>query len=349
MGRKQKMIWLFILIIIFATGCKKGQSKDMSEVEEEIQNPIMEEQEEEIIPVKEGIPSPLSGIYAPEDKVNKRVVGVMFDNHPSARWQAGLKDAEIVYEFQVEAPYTRYLGLFLINEPESLGPIRSARPYFVTTTLEYDAIYVRVGGSEAAKADIQNLHMADIDGLSSSSKVFWRNNSKRAPHNLYTNMDIIRETQEERGYRSDGNFQSFRFYEDDMDKQGSPANRVKIDYKHGNTTEYLYNNMDKVYNRRKDGVNHIDEIDNRQIIAKNIIIQEVNTKVIDKEGRLQIDLIGEGTGQYISNGVSIDIKWVKNERASKTLYYTENGQELTLNPGVTWIQIVNPNMEIIIE
>ncbi len=98
-----------------------------------------------------GIPSPLSGIYADEEKINRRVVAVMFDNHPKARWQAGLKDAEIVYEFPVEAPYTRYLGLFLINDPESIGPIRSSRPYFVTKVLEYDAVYVRVGGSEQAK------------------------------------------------------------------------------------------------------------------------------------------------------------------------------------------------------
>ncbi len=62
----------------------------------------------------------------------------MFDNHPSARWQSGLSQAEIVYEFLVEAPYTRYMGIYLINEPELIGPIRSSRPYFITTLLEYD-------------------------------------------------------------------------------------------------------------------------------------------------------------------------------------------------------------------
>lgn len=350
MKLRYKLLGLVMIIIFIFTGCKNNKIEGISKVKpEETKIPIIDEEIEEPIDIKEGIPSPLSGIYAPEDKVNRRVVGVMFDNHPKARWQAGLKDAEIIYEFQVEAPYTRYLGLYLINDPESLGPIRSARPYFVTKILEYDGVYVRVGGSEAAKADILNLHIADIDGLTSSSKVFWRNNSKRVPHNLYSNMDIIRQTQEERGYRTTGETPNFKFYEEDTNIEGYDANIINIDYGHNNTTSYLYDKAQKLYLRKKDGEDHIDEIDKSKITAKNIIVQEVNTKVIDNEGRLQIDLVGEGQGKYITNGVGIDIKWVKNERKGKTIYYTENGQELILNSGITWIQMVSPKVEIVIE
>ena len=64
------------------------------------------------------------------------------------------------------------MGLYLINDPEALGSIRSARPYFVTVALEYDAVYVRAGGSKQAKEDVRKLKMADIDSMSSSSKVF---------------------------------------------------------------------------------------------------------------------------------------------------------------------------------
>ncbi len=56
---------------------------------------------------------------------------------------------------------------------------------------------------------------------------------------------------------------------------------------------------------------HIDELDNSTIKAKNIIIQEAKTKVIDKEGRLSIELVGEGKGKYITNGRGIDIRWSK--------------------------------------
>lgn len=345
------IILLVIMSIVSLSACSKKVIDEPVVVDEVTEEPIIDEEIEvvEEEPVLEGVPSPLSGLYADEEKVNRRVVAVMFDNHPRARWQAGLKDAEIVYEFQVEAPYTRYLGLYLINDPESLGSIRSARPYFVTKVMEFDAVYVRAGGSEQAKSDIINNKVADIDSLSSSSKVFWRKNEKKMPHNLYTNMEVIRNTQEERGFRMTGDTPAFLFNEEDSDLDGYDAEKIFIDYKGNNTTNYTYDQENKVYLRQKDGKDHIDEIDNSQLYAKNIIIQKVNTRVIDNEGRLQIDLIGEGKGQYFTNGKGIDIKWVKNSRSGKTTYYNESGQELTLNAGITWFQIISPKVDVIIE
>lgn len=350
MKTNEKIFILVAIILLSLTGCTKEQNLEVEspEIIEPVEV-VKIEKPEEIIIVKEGIPSPLSGIYAKEELVNRRVVGIMFDNHPRARWQSGLKDAEIVYEFQVEAPYTRYLGLYLINDPESIGPIRSSRPYFVTKIYEYDAIYVRVGGSEQAKSDIINLKIADIDGLSSTNKVFWRNNNKRIPHNLYTSMEVIRETGEQRKYNMTGNYESLLFEEEDRDIIGNSAVKVEIDYKGGNTTNYYYDIDEKLYYRQKDGQDHLDESDNSQIVAKNIIIQEVATRTIDNEGRLDITLVGEGIGKYITNGVATDITWVKRDRKSKTYYLDKDGAEITLNPGVTWIQMVSSRIGIIIE
>lgn len=347
-----KKLMLMLLILIFViTGCSRNVDKPTTvevpeppvKVDEPIEAPVIKE------PVREGKISPLSGIYAADDIINQRVVAIMFDNHPRARWQAGLKDAEIVFEFPVEAPYTRYIGLFLINSPDSIGPIRSSRPYFVTKALEFDAIYVRVGGSEQAKSDIINLNIADIDGLTSSNKVFWRNSNKKAPNNLYSSMDVIRQTQIDRGYNATGVYEGFQFNEEDKDIQGYAANSILINYMSNNTTKYTYDLQNKLYMREKDGKQHIDESDNSVITAKNIIIQEANVKVIDNEGRLDIGLIGEGNAKYITNGVGYDIKWVKESRKSKTFYYDENGVEIKLNPGITWIQIVDIDPSLIIE
>ena len=355
MNKKSLLYILIGIILLVLIGCGKQEIVEVEkpvvitpEIVKEVELPEPEVPEVVVV-VKEGIPSPLSGIYAKEHLVNRRVVGVMFDNHPSARWQSGLKDAEIIYEFQVEAPYTRYLGLYLINEPESLGPIRSSRPYFVTKIYEYDAVYARVGGSEQAKSDIINLKIADIDGLSSTNKVFWRKNHKKMPHNLYTSMDAIRKTQEERKYNMTGEYESFIFEEEDRDIIGGTALKVEIDYKNGNTTNYNYNSEDNLYYRQKDKKDHLDESDDTQLKAKNILIQEVLTKTLDNEGRLDITLVGEGKGKYITNGVVCDITWVKKDRKGKTYYYFNDGKEISLNPGVTWIQMVSPKVQIIIE
>lgn len=345
MRRKSTYILVLFILTISLAACKNEKVEEPVIIDEVIEPPTIEIVDE---PVLVGIPSPLSGLYAEEEKINRRVVAVMFDNHPSARWQAGLKDAEVIYEFQVEAPYTRYLGLFLINDPESIGPVRSARPYFVTKVLEFDAVYVRVGGSEQAKKDIINLKIPDIDSLSSESTVFWRNKNKKMPHNLYTSMEIIRSTQEKRKFRMTGETPAFKFNKNDLELDGFEAKDILIDYKGKNTTSYKYDEENKVYLRQKDGKDHIDESDNTQLTAKNIIVQVAKTKVLDNEGRLEIDLIGEGSGTYFSNGKGIQIKWVKKDRKGKTTYYTESGQELSLNIGNTWVQVISPKCEVIV-
>ncbi|MDR7870171.1 MAG: DUF3048 domain-containing protein [Tissierellaceae bacterium] len=349
MTKKSKYILIIVLLMLALVACNKEKIDEPANVDEVTEDKPIIREDPEPEPIKEGIPSPLSGVYADEEKVNRRVVAVMFDNHPRARWQAGLKDAEIVYEFQVEAPYTRYMGLYLINDPESLGPVRSARPYFVTKVLEFDAVYVRAGGSEEAIRDVKALNIADIDSISSTSKVFWRNNDKKMPHNLYTNMEVIRNTQKDRGYRINGDIPVIPFNEEDTDIEGFSAKDILINYKGDNTSSYTYDDENKIYLRQKDGKDHIDEIDKSQLFAKNIIIQEVNTKVIDNIGRLGIDLIGEGNGMYFTNGKGINIKWVKNDRKGKTTYYREDGQELKLNPGITWIQMISPKAVVTID
>lgn len=346
----KRILFILLALTFLLTSCTKETEPVVS-----VQTPVINEEPITPVevpvpePVKEGKPSPLSGIYASDEVIDQRVVAVMFDNHPSARWQAGLKDAEIVFEFPVEAPYTRYIGLFLINSPESIGPIRSSRPYFVTKAYEFDALYVRVGGSEQAKSDIKNLGIADIDGLTSSNKVFWRNSLKRAPNNLYSSMEVIRQTQLERGYKTTGTYEGFKFYDEDTNIEGYSANSILINYMSNNTTKYTYNSEKKLYDREKDGKVHIDESDNSIITAKNIIIQEANVKVIDSEGRLSVALEGEGIGKFITNGVGKDIKWVKDSRKDKTYYYDEQGQEIILNPGHTWIQVVDIQPSVIIE
>ena len=107
--------------------------------------------------------SALNGKYYREEQLKARPISVIYDNHPSARWQAGITKADIVYECEVEYPYTRYMAVFQTGYPEHIGPIRSARSYFIRYASEYDSVYVHVGGSEEALALIRDNGIADID------------------------------------------------------------------------------------------------------------------------------------------------------------------------------------------
>ncbi len=354
-----KKINCFALILILITtsliGCAKTpqptQEPDpVAEIPVEIPDPEPLPEPEPVVIVPEGIPSPLSGNYGPEEIVNGRIMAIVFDNHPAARWQAGLKYAEVVYEYPVEGTFTRYMGLFLLNHPEGqIGPVRSARPYLVTKAYEFDAIFVHVGGSEAAKSDARNLKIAEIDGLTSSPRVFWRESSKKAPNNLYTSLDELRKVQKDKGFRDKSEFQGFIFAGEEVQRIGSPANKVEIIYNKSNNTRFEYDYDSETYLRFKDGKPHVDESDGSQLKADNIIIQKTNIKVLDNEGRLGITVEGEGSGFYISRGLSEEITWSKTSRSGKTFYFDSSGNEIQLKPGITWIQIIGGNSSVIIE
>ena len=140
--KKSSFILLLIFLLIssavtayFIAGYLDGDVEDTEEIE------MNYDDSDKVSEVKKDPDrSPFSGIKSTKSELQKRPVAVMYDNHPKARWQAGLSEAEIVYEFPVESPYTRYIGIFLLNRPDSIGPIRTTRPYLAQTVAPYDPI-----------------------------------------------------------------------------------------------------------------------------------------------------------------------------------------------------------------
>jgi len=294
----------------------------------------------------EGVPSPISGIYTDALNINRRPFAVMLDNQSKARPQAGLDQAEIVYEILAEGMITRYLAIFLINEPSLIGPVRSARPYFLDKAMEFNALYVHVGGSPQAISDIKTLKIDDIDAMSRDSSIFWRKKHKSAPHNTYTDTKAIRKAAASSRYDEKVNFEPLDFNQEAMKINGEKMIYIEIPYFKDYKPSFKYNEVEKTYYRYLNNKPHLDEVSQMHLSAANIIIQEAETKVIDSEGRLEIELVGQGKGLFITNGEKRPIVWEKNDRKSRTRYFYEDGTEIKLNPGVTWVQIIPKNLEL---
>lgn len=338
-------IVVFVLLLLLLNGCadKPVITPEPGEIEEEEQ-PLEKEEPEEKFIDPSLVVSPLDGLrYYPEE-LEKRPIAVSIDNHPKARWQSGISQAEIVYEVEVEHPYTRYLCIFLAKEPKQVGPVRSARPYIVYYALENDGIFVHVGGSEDAFAEIKRLGVADVDGLYSGAMWRYNETGKYAPHNMYTTLSSIRDEAASYGYRTEGSFEGYTFNEKNTKLsetcESSTAKTINIVYNDYNKTDYTYDKENGLYLRFKDGEKHIDELDKKQITTKNIIVIETSKSVLDDAGRLYLGTVGKGSGIYITEGESIDITWEKASEKSRLKFYTDMG-ELKLNPGNTWIQVVN--------
>ncbi|MBE0449796.1 MAG: DUF3048 domain-containing protein [Clostridia bacterium] len=288
--------------------------------------------------------NPLTGLYVDETILERRPIVVMLDNLYSARPQAALSQADVMYEILAEGRITRYLAIFYSDFPELIGPVRSARPYFVEKALEYNPYLVHVGGSFQALKDIKSYEMADIDGMSSGA--FWRVSHKRIPHNMYTSSKVIIEDANKKGYWKTHIPEFLAFYEEFTSIDGTVATEIIFEYKEpaasdqtGYSTSYIYNNENRLYYRYTNGKPHVDENDQNQLTCTNIIVQYAKTQVIDNEGRLKVDFIGSGTGKLYTGGEMIELKWEKSSARSSTLFYMNDGTPIKLNPGITWFQV----------
>lgn len=337
--KKLKFLILFSLLALTFVSCKKEENKATDK-----------QQPTEV--VKEEIYSPIDGSKSTEKDNKKAIIGVMIDNHPGARPQSGLEDAGIIYEFKVEGHFTRYLALFQNANTKQIGPVRSARPYFVEAISEYDGIYAHFGGSDEGIRTIGKLNVDNLDGMELENKTFIRNKEvkKVAPHNAYTSIKLLNEAIKDKNYKEERDFSGFKFdlegkkIEEQMIK-GDELKSVTIPFNSEYIVGFDYND-DSTYTVSRNSQKFIDEATDNEVSAKNIIIQYADSKVVGAGGTLAIATIGEGKGKFITNGKIIDITWSKASPTAKTIFKNSNNEEIILNPGQTWIEVVDTTTNI---
>lgn len=148
-----------------------------------------------------------------EGEVLSRPVAVTLGNSPDERPHSGVSQACTVYEYPVEGGFTRLMGIFSHDYDGPIGPVRSARFYFVTLALEYDALYTHVGGYPPVMQMIREHNTANINEFQHGG-AFWRSEERRAPHDAYTTLENITTMAENAGYRETGQRETFLPYWD---------------------------------------------------------------------------------------------------------------------------------------
>ena len=200
------LLILLAILVIFTGTLFAYKYATMPEPEEPIETVDVgleqEEQEPLVVPEKE------VQIFSGND----RAIAVMIDNHSGAWPQANLSKAYLVYEIVVEGGETRLMAVFKGQDLEKIGPVRSSRHYFLDYALENDAIYVHHGWSPQAQADIPELGINNINGITESSKNFWRVKDKSAPHNLMTSTQSILSIAERKGFETTSTKESILKY-----------------------------------------------------------------------------------------------------------------------------------------
>lgn len=272
------------------------------------------------------------------------VIGVMIDNHPDARPQLGLAAARVVYEAPVEGGVTRFLALYAASDAVTpVGPVRSARPYFVDWLREYgNALYLHSGGSPAALKELKaETQVFDVNEFW-RGRYFWRDQKFWPPHNLFTGsaawQQLAADTAAERP--SSTPWQPWKFGAVSNSATNSYSTReFTIPFAPEHQVRWRYREEAHHYERFVNDVAARDQ-SGAFLAARTVVVQYTTMETSDEEGRREIATVGSGSATLFHDGLKLSGRWSK-AAGSRTRFYTESGEEIIFTPGPIWIEVVS--------
>lgn len=346
---------LVLALTLTAAGCSGGSNESETQAQTQSQTPDTEETaveaeseteaETEAEVLSEGqMFSFLTGEIIDSTVGMQRPVAVMINNIEAAiPQQCGTSQADIIYEAVVEGGITRLMAIFQdTSEIEKVGSVRSARHNYIDFANNFDAIYCHYGQSIYATDRIEQDGIQTVSEYVSSA--YFQDNNYSAPHHIFASGETleagIAQIGVERNLPDD--YEScFVFNTEDTELDyGTIANTVAIPFTYSQPT-FEYDSTTGLYNKTQYGAPHTDANNGEQLTFKNILIQFAQYEsIVGGSGCQDITLDGEGDAIYITNGKAINVTWERADKNDQTRYYTEDGQQLSMNPGKTYIAVV---------
>ncbi|WP_259391459.1 DUF3048 domain-containing protein [Paenibacillus sp. 1011MAR3C5] len=298
-------------------------------------------------PTPKPFSAPLTGVER-DDEAMDRPIAVMINNFSAARPQSGLTNADVVWEVLAEGGITRLVAVYQSTDAmeDTIGPIRSNRAYLIDIADTYGAIMVHAGGSPEAYGILQKQGKPYLDEITNAGPYYWRSKERKAPHNLYSNLEKMHQGAEKKGYKNDMPVATYPFTAEGtitgaVEAGAEPATQIDItflmqSYKVG----YIYDETSRLYKRSINDEPHIDLNNSEQLSATNLVVLETGHKTLDNVGRLAVDLESGGAAYLFQKGKRIDIDWVRSPDGM--IRFSKDGSEVSFLPGKTYIHIV-PN------
>jgi hypothetical protein len=300
------------------------------------------------------VAAPLSGRLVTEEDAQRHVIAVMVDDHARARPQSGFSDASIVWHAPAEGGIPRYMLLFQELESPSVGPIRSARPYYIAWAAEWRAVYVHAGGSPQAmrilrSADGRGGLVYDADEFRYGGKYLWRAKDRPAPHNVYTDGKRLRQLATVVKAKDGPIAPAWRFAPDAALALRPQGGRIDVPYT-ANTVVYRYERETNRYLRSVSGQKEQkDRGTGERVAPSNVVILMVPFRPLnDSKRRLEAQVVGSGTAWIATNGVTIKGTWSKASLKAPTLLFDKGGAPVSLTVGQTFVQVVPTKTALVI-
>jgi len=320
-------------------------------------------------------PCPLNGkLYSKSQREvweKRRPLGIMIENHVKARPQSGLSSADVVYEAVAEGGITRFLSIFYCQDAAYVGPVRSARIYFIKILQGYgnNPLYAHVGGANTqgpanALGEIRILGWASLYDLNQFSVPFpyyWRD-YERLPnrvteHTVYTSTSKLWKyakkyrkltNVDQSGNSWDETFSPWEFVDGAKEINRGEVSAINFSFwsrydSDNYSVSWSYDRKTNSYKRKNGGKPHLDRNNGKQLESKNIVILFTKESPANDGypgGHLLYKVVGKGKALVFQNGQVIKGRWQKPDEERQVKIYDENGDEVPFVRGKIFIEIL---------
>ncbi|MFN3928840.1 MAG: DUF3048 domain-containing protein [Thermoflexus sp.] len=301
--------------------------------------------------------NPLTGLRVPDPSVlHRRPLAIKISNYPPVvRPQSGVDLADIVFEHYAEGGVTRFTAIYLSQDAEPVGSIRSARLIDLEIPAMFKAILAYSGASAGVNARIRAsdfIERALSPDFGVGAPVFWRipREGVALEHTLFTSTRRLWEEATRRGINGRQDLRGMVFAEQ-LPVGGQPASTLIIPYRVEPVT-WRYDPGSGRWLRWTAGQPHMDALTGRQLSAANVVVVYAHHQptdiVEDRLGNLSIEIQiwGSGRVQVFRDGRMFEGQWQRFRREDMLRFVDANGKPIPLKPGNTWFQMAPLDMQI---
>ncbi len=291
----------------------------------------------------------LTGEDLQEGQTNvSRPVAVMINNAKQALPQKGLTSAQVIYETVTEGGITRLMALYPnVESVGTVGPVRSARDQFIEFVLPSNAIYVNIGGSASATEMLNMYNYQNVDGLYLGENAFFIDEEREKvlspEHCWFTTSDLITQGINQNAIQLNGNGYpvfNFELEKDSAPLEGESAINISFSYSEYAPVTFTYDIDTNKYFKTAFGAPHIDAETNEQLSFDNVFV--LYAYIGFKENLVVPDYYLEnGEGYYFYGGEYKKITYTKAEPRAPLVIMDEDGEEIKVNVGESYVGIVD--------
>ena len=270
---------------------------------------------------------------------NRTALVVKIDNVPRARPQAGINDADIVYVELVEGGSTRYAAVFHSEDVGTVGPVRSMRTTDINLLRPLNRpLFANSGGNSRTTTAINASPLVNIGHATSSGGAYFRNNSRPAPHNLFSSTAALRNAGGSAGGAPPTLF-TIRRPGTPNPNLTSDTTGVRVNYEN-TSVSYIWNGSG--WARSQDGRITADTAGVRTA-PETVIVRFTPYGVSPADANSpEANVLGRGRAWIFTEGKLIRGSWSKPDPDSVTLYRDSEGNPIQLLPGRVWVEIPEP-------